>query len=206
MTLQRAAPGHMAASSHPLHVGIIAGEASGDNIAAALIQAIRKQVPDAVFEGIAGPRMTAAGCYSLYPMERLSVMGLAEVVQHLPGLVSMRRDLARHFLASPPDIFIGVDAPDFNLALERKLKKAGIRTKGLLMMGLPGESEESVRKSREYVFSLPIDDFNLAKFTPFPGTPLYEHIEELGEFDEDWEKEEAVDYADYLDSLLALDE
>lgn len=118
----------MAGKSHPLHVGIIAGEASGDNIAAALIQAIRKRVPDAVFEGIAGPRMTAAGCYSLYPMERLSVMGLAEVVQHLPGLLSMRRDLTRHFLESPPDIFIGVDAPDFNLALERRLKKAGIRT------------------------------------------------------------------------------
>ncbi|MGB5306348.1 MAG: lipid-A-disaccharide synthase [Gammaproteobacteria bacterium] len=118
----------MTAKSHPLHVGIIAGEASGDNIAAALMQEIRAVAPDAVFEGIGGPRMTAAGCYSLYPMERLSVMGLAEVVQHLPGLVSMRRDLVRHFLESPPDIFIGVDAPDFNLALERKLKQAGIRT------------------------------------------------------------------------------
>ena len=72
--------------------------------------------------------MTEAGCFSLYPMERLSVMGLAEVVSHLPGLLSIRRDLRRHFLATPPDIFIGIDAPDFNLSLERSLKRSGIRT------------------------------------------------------------------------------
>ena len=114
--------------SHPFHVGIIAGEASGDNIAASLIHAIRKRAPDAVFEGVAGPRMIAAGCFSLYPMEKLSVMGLVEVLNHLPELIAMRRDLRRHFLATPPDIFIGVDAPDFNLSLERSLKQAGVRT------------------------------------------------------------------------------
>ncbi len=70
----------------------------------------------------------------------------------------------------------------------RLIKKAGIRTKGLLMMGLPGESEASVKKSMDYVFSLPIDDFNLAKFTPFPGSPIYENIHELGAFEEDWQK------------------
>jgi radical SAM superfamily enzyme YgiQ (UPF0313 family) len=70
----------------------------------------------------------------------------------------------------------------------RLIKRAGIRVKGLLMMGLPGETEESIRRSMAYVYSLPIDDFNLAKFTPFPGSPLYEHIHELGSFDEDWEK------------------
>ncbi len=115
-------------TTHPLHVGIVAGESSGDNIGAGLIEAIRAQVPDAVFEGIGGPRMTQAGCYSLYPVERLSVMGLVEVVRHLPGLLSMRRELQRHFLATPPDIFIGIDAPDFNLALEKRLKQSGIRT------------------------------------------------------------------------------
>jgi lipid-A-disaccharide synthase len=114
--------------SHPLHVGIIAGEASGDNIAAGLIHAIRKREPDAFFEGVAGPRMIAAGCFSLYPMENLSVMGLVEVLKHLPKLFSMRRELRRHFLKTPPDIFIGIDAPDFNLSLERSLKRAGIRT------------------------------------------------------------------------------
>jgi len=113
---------------HPLHVGIIAGEASGDNLGAALIHEIRKREPDAVFEGVAGPRMIAAGCFSLYPMENLSVMGLVEVIKHLPKLLSMRRELRRHFLKTPPDIFIGIDAPDFNLSLERSLKRAGIRT------------------------------------------------------------------------------
>jgi len=79
---------------------------------------------------------------------------------------------------------------DLDLLAEKiiLIKKAGIRTKGLLMMGLPGETEESIRKTMEYVFSLPIDDFNISKFTPFPGSPLYERIRDLGEFEEDWEK------------------
>jgi radical SAM superfamily enzyme YgiQ (UPF0313 family) len=76
----------------------------------------------------------------------------------------------------------------------RLIKKAGIRTKGLLMMGLPGESESSIRKSMDYVFSLPIDDFNLAKFTPFPGSPIYQNIHELGEFEEDWEKMDCMSF------------
>ena len=114
--------------THPLHVGIVAGEASGDALGAGLINAIREQVPNAVFEGIGGRRMSDAGCYSLYPMERLSVMGITEVVRRLPSLLAMRRDLRAYFLRTPPDIFIGIDAPDFNLALERSLRQAGIRT------------------------------------------------------------------------------
>jgi lipid-A-disaccharide synthase len=97
-------------------------------LGAGLIHAIRKQVPNAVFEGIGGQRMSDAGCYSLYPMERLSVMGITEVVRRLPDLLAMRRDLRAYFLRTPPDIFIGIDAPDFNLALERSLRQAGIRT------------------------------------------------------------------------------
>ena len=76
----------------------------------------------------------------------------------------------------------------------RMIKAAGIRTKGLLMMGLPGETEESIRRSKAYVFSLPIDDFNLAKFTPFPGSPIYEKIHELGEFDEKWEEMDCMNF------------
>jgi anaerobic magnesium-protoporphyrin IX monomethyl ester cyclase len=76
----------------------------------------------------------------------------------------------------------------------RMIKAAGIRTKGLLMMGLPGETEESIRRSKAYVFSLPIDDFNLAKFTPFPGSPIYENIHELGEFDEKWEEMDCMNF------------
>ncbi|MGD2056546.1 MAG: lipid-A-disaccharide synthase [Gammaproteobacteria bacterium] len=118
----------MSDAIHPLHVGIVAGELSGDNLGAGLIHALRLQVPNAVFEGIGGPRMAAAGCFSLYPMEKLSVMGFTEVLNRLPELFFMRRELYRHFTATPPDIFIGIDAPDFNLALERRLKRAGIRT------------------------------------------------------------------------------
>ena len=118
----------MSVSSPPLYVGIVAGEASGDNLAAGLIKALRKQYPDAVFEGVAGPRMQEAGCVSLYPMKELAVMGLVEVLKHLPRLLSIRRGLRRHFLQNPPDVFIGVDAPDFNLGLEKSLKKAGIPT------------------------------------------------------------------------------
>ena len=92
------------------------------------MQAIRQREPYAVFEGVAGPRMKEAGCFSLYPMEKLSVMGLVEVLKHLPELFAMRRELRRHFLKNPPDIFIGIDAPDFNLDVEKSLKQAGIRT------------------------------------------------------------------------------
>jgi len=76
----------------------------------------------------------------------------------------------------------------------RTIKSCGIRTKGLLMMGLPGESEESIRRSMAYVFSLPIDDFNLAKFTPFPGSPIYERIHQLGSFEEDWRKMDCMHF------------
>ena len=85
---------------------------------------------------------------------------------------------------------------DLNMLAEkiRMIKKAGIRTKGLLMMGLPGETEESIKKSMQYVFGLPIDDFNLSKFTPFPGSPLYANIRRHGEFEEDWRKMDCMHF------------
>lgn len=111
-----------------LRIGIVAGEASGDILAAALMRAIKMHNPAVVFEGVAGPRMLAAGCKALFPLEKLSVMAFVEVVARLRELLGIRRSLIRHFLADPPDIFIGVDAPDFNLTLERRLKQAGIPT------------------------------------------------------------------------------
>jgi lipid-A-disaccharide synthase len=111
-----------------LHIGIVAGESSGDALGAGLIRAIQEREPHALFEGIGGPRMIDAGCFSLYPMERLSVVGFTEVLRRLPALLAMRRELRTHFLDTPPDIFIGIDAPDFNLGLERSLRRAGIRT------------------------------------------------------------------------------
>lgn len=118
----------MTGNTHPLHIGIVAGEASGDTIGAGLIREIRKTYPDAVFEGIGGQKMKDAGCFSLHPIECLSIMGLTEVLAHLPEVLSIRKDLKRHFLETPPDIFIGIDAPDFNLSLARSLKRRGIRT------------------------------------------------------------------------------
>lgn len=105
-----------------MRIGIVAGETSGDAIAADLILAIKKQYPNAVFEGIAGPKMKAAGCNALYDSERLAVMAITEVLRRLPELLNIRKSIATHFINNPPDVFIGVDAPDFNLALEKKLK------------------------------------------------------------------------------------
>lgn len=111
-----------------MRFGIVAGEASGDLLAAGLIRAIKQRYPDAEFEGIAGPGMIAAGARSLFPMDRLSVMGIVEVLGRYRELLGIRRQLAKHFRENPPDAFIGVDAPDFNLGLEQQLRNAGIKT------------------------------------------------------------------------------
>ncbi|MEP7327929.1 MAG: lipid-A-disaccharide synthase [Betaproteobacteria bacterium] len=109
-------------------VGIVAGEASGDALAASLIRAVRERHPHVRFVGIAGPQMEAAGCDAWFPLERLSVRGFVEVIAHLPGLLRIRRELRSRLLAAKVSLFIGVDAPDFNLGLEAKLKRAGVRT------------------------------------------------------------------------------
>lgn len=114
--------------SRPLRIGIVAGETSGDILAAGLLKRIREQHPDAIFEGIAGPLMLEQGCKSLFDMEELSVMGLVEVLSRIRRLMFVRKTVTQHFLDNPPDVFIGVDAPDFNLTLERNLKAAGIKT------------------------------------------------------------------------------
>ncbi|MEP7274761.1 MAG: lipid-A-disaccharide synthase [Betaproteobacteria bacterium] len=109
-------------------IGIVAGEASGDALAATLIAAVRARIAGARFVGVAGPKMEEAGCEAWVPLETLSVRGLVEVIDHLPELVRVRRSLVRRFLDEPIDVFVGVDAPDFNLGLERKLKRRGVRT------------------------------------------------------------------------------
>lgn len=112
----------------PLKIGILAGEASGDVLGAALIAALREQYPTIQFEGIGGRAMQAAGCKSLFDIERLSVMGIIEPLKRLPDLLRLRQEVCEHFLKNRPDIFIGIDAPDFNLGIERKLHDAGIKT------------------------------------------------------------------------------
>ncbi len=109
-------------------IGIVAGEASGDLLGAGFIEAVRSRWPGARFVGIGGPKMLAAGMDSLYPQETLAVRGYVEVVRRLPALLRIRRELGTHFLRQRPDVFVGVDAPDFNLALERRLRAAGIPT------------------------------------------------------------------------------
>ena len=111
-----------------LRVGLVAGEPSGDLLGAGLARAIRARYPDAQLAGIAGPAMQAEGVVSWAPMEQLSVMGLTEVLRHLPGLLALRRGLVASFEAFRPHVVVGIDAPDFNLGLERRLRRAGIRT------------------------------------------------------------------------------
>lgn len=109
-----------------MRIGIVAGEASGDLLGAKLIHALRDRWPNIQVEGIGGPAMAAAGCENLFDIERLAVMGLIEPIFRLPDLIKLRRDLYKHFTMNRPDVFIGIDAPDFNLGLELKLRRTGI--------------------------------------------------------------------------------
>lgn len=109
-------------------IAIVAGESSGDLLGAALIRALRARYGDLEFYGIAGPRMIAEGARTLFPLEKLSVRGYVEALKHLPEIWGIRRELGARLVADKPDLFIGIDAPDFNLGLEKRLKSGGIRT------------------------------------------------------------------------------
>lgn len=115
-----------------MRIGVLAGEASGDILGSRVLAALRERHPDLVVEGIGGPLMAAQGLDSLFPMERLSVMGFVEPLKRLPELLRIRGAVYRHFRDNPPDLFLGIDSPDFNLRLERKLRDCGVTTAHLV--------------------------------------------------------------------------
>ena len=165
-------------------IAIIAGEASGDLLAARLILALKEFKSDLVFEGIAGPEMQAAGCVSLFPMEKLSVMGLVEVLKDLPALLSIRKQLKKRWTATPPDLFIGVDAPDFNLPLAAKLHAEGIPTVHYVSPSIWAWREKRVKKIQGNIdlmltlFPFEVDFYKKHQVAAqFVGHPLADEVQ-----------------------------
>lgn len=111
-----------------MRIMLVAGELSGDQLGAGIVHLLKQHYPDATLEGIGGKQMINAGINSLYPIETLSVMGLVEILKHLPSILKVRKGILKHCQENPPDIYIGIDAPDFNLPIEEKLKVQGIKT------------------------------------------------------------------------------
>ena len=151
-----------------LRIGLLAGESSGDILGSRLITALKKQFGEVQFEGIGGPLMEAQGLESLFPMERLSVMGFIEPLKRLPELLRIRGSLYRHFRDNPPDIFIGIDSPDFTLHLEQKLRKVGITTAHLVSPSVWAWRKRRIRKIKRAV------DLMLCLF-PFETDVYREH-------------------------------
>lgn len=156
----------MSLATRPRTVAIVAGEASGDMLAAQLVQAVSRLAPGVRFVGIGGNRMQAAGVECLYPVERLAVRGYVEVLRHFFDIVGIRRTLRKRWLAQPPDMFVGVDAPDFNFSLEHALRRAGVPTVHFISPSIWAWRAERMSKIKAAVSHM------LALF-PFEA-PLYE--------------------------------
>lgn len=164
-----------------LRIGILVNEVSGDQLAAELIKALHRRHPDITFEGMTGPLMEAAGCQSLASMQ--PVMGFTEILKHLPSLLTLRKRLVEHFEQQRPDLVVGVDAPDFNLALERRLKASGIKTAHFVCPSVWAWRRARARKFREMVdLMLCLFDFEVGFLrdyrvnAAFVGHPLADQI------------------------------
>ncbi len=179
-----------------MRIGIVAGEPSGDMLGAELIDALKALIPDLVVEGVAGPKMIAAGCRVIWPMERLSMMGFVDPLKHLPEILRIRRNLTRHFIKNPPDVFIGIDSPDFNLTLELKLKAKGIKTVHYASPSVWGWRQGRIHKIKRAVdlmltlFPFETDIYKRHKIpVKFVGHPLADQIPlEI----EDWKARKAL--------------
>jgi lipid-A-disaccharide synthase len=167
-----------------LRIGIVAAEPSGDQLASRLMAAIQQQNAEVQFEGVGGENMQALGFRSWVPMEKLSVMGIVEVLKHLPELLSIRRQLVRHWRQNPPGLFIGVDAPDFNLGLEKKLKAYGVPTVHYVCPSIWAWRQgrvKTLQKATDLILSIfPFEVPLLAKFrlkALYAGHPLAQEIQ-----------------------------
>lgn len=134
-----------------LRIGVLAGEASGDILGSRVLQALRSECDELIVEGIGGPLMEAQGLTSMFPMDRLSVMGFVEPLKRLPELLNIRRTVFEHFRDNPPDFFLGIDSPDFNLRLERKLREQGIKTAHLVSPSIWAWRQGRVKKIKRSV-------------------------------------------------------
>lgn len=170
-------------ATRAIRIGMVAGEPSGDLLGALLIEGLRAQYPHIQIEGIGGDRMRAAGMRTHYDCSRLAVRGYAEVLRQLPGILWIRRNLARQWLADPPDLFVGIDAPDFNLPLERRLKDHGIPTLHFISPSIWAWRAQRIHAIREAIDEmLVVFPFEEALYrqagipVTYVGYPLAQHL------------------------------
>jgi lipid-A-disaccharide synthase len=168
-----------------MRIGVVAGEASGDYLGAGLLKSLRGKIPDLVVEGIAGPKMQQQGAKSLFPMSQISLIGVDGLVSNLSRLFYIRQSLYRHFIADPPDLFVGIDVPDFNLNLEKRLKNKGIHTIHYVSPTVWAWRSWRIRKIRKAVDHMLVlfpfeEDYFRARDVPatFVGHPAADELPE----------------------------